>query len=252
VTERDLAGPVAAYRDYVAPQLAQLATQVSALRAAVAAGNLAAARAAWLDAALTWERVGAAYGSFGDLGDAIYGLPDGLPKGVADPGFTGLHRIEYGLWHGQGAAQLLPVIDHLTADLATLRGKLPELTVDPADLPLRAHEILEDALRDHLSGATDQGAGAGYAQTYADLAGTRVVLDELAPLINARRPDLLPTAKTQMDALQQALLATQQGGAWTLSPTTAPLATRQRVNAAIGALLETLAPVPDLLEVRGP
>jgi high-affinity iron transporter len=79
-----------------------------------------------------------------------------------------------------------------------------------------------------------------------------VVLDELAPLINARRPDLLPTAKTQMDALQQALLAIQQGGAWTLSPTTAPLATRQRVNAAIGALLETLAPVPDLLEVRGP
>jgi hypothetical protein len=32
----------------------------------------------------------------------------------------------------------------------------------------------------------------------------------------------------------------------------APLAVRQRVNAATGQLLETLAPIPDLLEVKAP
>ena len=172
-------------------------------------------------------------------------LPEPL---VDDPDFTGLHRVEYGLWHGQGAAQLLAVVDKLAADVGELAAGLPGLTMDPADLPLRAHEILEDALRGHLSGLTDQGSGAGYAETEADMRGTRVVLDELAPLIDARRKDLLPAAATQMDALQQALRATGHDGVWT-RPADAPPATRQRVDAALGALLETLAPVPDLLEL---
>ena len=78
-----------------------------------------------------------------------------------------------------------------------------DLAGDPTNLPLRAHEILEDALRDHLSGLDDQGSGAAFAETYADLQVTRVVLGELAPLINARAPKLLPAARTQMDALQR-------------------------------------------------
>ena len=51
-----------------------------------------------------------------------------------------------------------------------------------------------------------------------------------------------------MDALQQALLATHAAGQWE-SPGSAPLLARQQVNAAMGALLETLSQVPDLLEV---
>jgi high-affinity iron transporter len=251
VSTKDLEAPVAQYQTYVATQLATLTGQVAKLRADVAAESLDAARADWLPAQLTWEQVGAAYGSFADIGDAIGGQPTGLPGGAGDPDFTGLHRVEYGLWHGQRTAELLPVLDKLTADIKTLRGTLTSLTVDPADLPLRAHEILEDALRDHLTGATDQGAGAGFAETWADAQGTRVVLDELASLITARRADLVPTATKQLDTLTATLQATRHNGSWT-SVAAAPLATRQAVNAAIGALLETLAPIPDLLEVRGP
>ena len=249
VLTSDLVGPVARYREYVSRQLTTLGTQVSRLGAAIAGGDRAAARASWLAAQLTWEQVGAAYGGFAELGDAIGGLPQGHPQGVRDPGFTGLHRIEYGLWHGQGRNELLPVTDKLAADLSSLRRKLPDLTIDPADLPLRAHEILEDALREHLTGLSDQGSGASYAETDADLQGTRVVLDELAPLINARRADLLPAAATQMDALHQALRATRTGGVWTPAADASPVA-RRRVDAVLGALLETLAPVPDLLELR--
>lgn len=249
VSDKDLAAPLAAYQAYVAPKLADLLRQVAVLRTAIGANDTVRARAGWLTAQSTWEQVGAAYGSFGDLGDAIGGLPSGLPGGVTDPDFTGLHRIEYGLWHGERAATLLPVVDKLAADLTTLRGKLPELTIDPNDLSLRAHEILEDALRDHLTGQTDMGSGAGFAETYADLQGTRVVLDELAPLITARRPELPGAARDQMATLERALLANRVGGVWT-TLSAAPLANRQRVDAALGALLETLSAVPDLLEIR--
>ncbi|MEN3310065.1 MAG: high-affinity iron transporter [Micromonosporaceae bacterium] len=249
VSEKDLAAPVAAYQAYVAPKLADLLRQVGTLRGAVQAGDVATARSDWLAAQSTWEQVGAAYGSFEDLGDAIGGLPHGLPGGVTDADFTGLHRIEFGLWHNEKPASLLPVVDKLAADVTELRGKLPQLTIDPNDLSLRAHEILEDALRDHLTGSTDQGSGAAFAETYADLQGTRVVFEELAALVTARRPELPAQARDQMNTLEVALLANRTDGRW-LGLSAAPLANRQRVNGALGALLETLAAVPDLLEIR--
>jgi high-affinity iron transporter len=50
-------------------------------------------------------------------------------------------------------------------------------------------------------------------------------------------------------ALERALLAARSVARW--RPTVqAPLAARQAVNSATGALLETLSSVPDLLEVR--
>jgi high-affinity iron transporter len=250
VTLAGLTGPNKAYQAYAARQLAALAGAVTTIRADLRRGDLAAARRDWLAAQLDWERVGASYDSFGDAGVAVDGLPDGLPGGVHDRNFTGLHRLGYGLWHGQDRAALLPAVDGLARDVAAVRMSLtsPDIAGDPTNLPLRAHEILEDALRDHLSGIDDQGGGAAYAETYADLQATRAVLGELSPLISARAPELLPAARAQMDALQRALLAARAGGRWQ-SPGSAPLAARQQVNAAIGALLETLSSVPDLLEI---
>ncbi|MGH3745384.1 MAG: EfeM/EfeO family lipoprotein, partial [Mycobacteriales bacterium] len=164
--------------------------------------------------------------------------------------FTGLHRLEYGLWHGQSAAALLPVVTTLAADVATVRSTLTtdDEAGDPTQLPLRAHEIVEDALRDHLSGSDDQGSGQAYALTYADTQVDEVVLGELAPLIDVRSPHLVATARAQLARLRAALDAAKVDGRW-VAPRSTPLAARQDVNAAIRALLETLADVPTLLEV---
>lgn len=250
VTVAELAGPNRAYQAYAARQLAELAGAARRVQADLRRDDLAAARRDWLTAQMDWERVGASYDSFGDAGIAVDGLPDGLPGGVHDKNFTGLHRLEYGLWHGQDSASLLPVADELAHNVGAVRKDLTSADIagDPANLPLRAHEILEDALRDHLSGIDDQGGGAAYAETYADLQATRAVLAELSPLIAARAPELLPAARTQLDALRRALLATRADGRWQ-PPGSTPLAARQQVNAAIGALLETLSSVPDLLEI---
>jgi high-affinity iron transporter len=250
VTLAELTGPNTQYQKYAAADLAQLSTAVAAVQADLAAGNLAAAKTDWLTAQLDWEKVGASYDSFGDLGTAVDGLPDGLPLGVNDPGFTGLHRLEYGLWNGRSAAELIPAAAVLAADIAKVQKNLTtdDLAGDPTQLPIRAHEIIEDALRDHLSGIDDEGAGAAYPETYADTQVDQVVLGELAPPINARVPGLVTTALNQEKALQTALLATQVDGQWQSMQQT-PLAQREAVDAAIGSLLETLAQVPDLLEV---
>jgi high-affinity iron transporter len=244
----ELEVPIRQYQAYVEGQLTVLTGEVGALRSAIASGSVASARAAWLPAQLTWERVGAAYGSFGDLAGAIDGGPQGLVGGVHDPAFTGLRRIEYGLWHGQSLPALAPYASRLTADVATLRRKLPTVTAAPLDMTLRVHEILEDAQRDHLSGVSDMGAGTGYAETLADVDGTRVVLGELRSLIEERKPGLVAKVESDLDTLAHALAATRHHGVWD-DESTGPPAERQRVNAAIGQELETVSPVPDLLEI---
>ncbi|MFG2043804.1 EfeM/EfeO family lipoprotein [Dactylosporangium sp. NPDC048998] len=250
VLAQDLATALGGYEEYAAARLAELASDVTALRAAVSGGDIVKARTAWLTARLRWARVGAAYGTFADLADAIGGLPQGLPGGTGDPDFTGLHRIEYGLWHGEDPARLLDVVDRLAADVSRLRDTLHEVLPAPADLPLRAHEILEDALRDDLTGLTDFGGGAGLAATWAGVDATEALLDLLAPLLDARRPDLLPAIRAGLDAVRQALQAARSGDAWPAPDTLAP-AGRRRIDAALGGALETLARVPGLLEVVG-
>lgn len=250
VTVADLTPANDRYQAYAAAQLADLAHQVTTIQADLQRNDIAKAKQDWLAAQLDWERVGASYDSFGDLGVAVDGLPTAFQNGVNDKDFTGLHRLEYGLWHGQSAAELQQVTAVLARDIATVRKNLTsdDLAGDPTNLPIRAHEIMEDALRDHLSGMDDEGGGAALAQTYADVQVTRVILGYLAPLIDARQPGLVGTLTTELNTLDQALLATQANGAWT-SLGAAPQSAREHVDAAIGAELETAASVPDLLEV---
>lgn len=250
VTVAELAGPNEKYEAYAAARLQALAARVAAIRADLTREDLGAARRDWLGAQLEWERVGASYNSFGADGVAVDGLPDGLPGGVDDPHFTGLHRLEYGLFHGQGAGRLLPVVTRLAQDIARVQANLgsDELAGDPANLPLRAHEIIEDAQRDHLSGMDDEGGAAGYAMTYADTEVDRAVLGFLSALLADRAPGLPATLSAQLDTLQRQLLRARVGGRW-LAPAQAPLALRQQIDAAAGELLESLSLVPVLLEV---
>jgi high-affinity iron transporter len=248
VTENDLKPAMRAYQTYVDGLLATLTVQVQRIRTDLGSGNLDAARPDWTSAILTWDRVGAAYGSFKDYGDAIAGLPHGLPGGTNDADFKGLRRLEFGLWHGQPAARLIPVADALSDEVAKLRAGLADAMPEPADQTKRPHEILEDTLRFQLMGYTNQGAGTEYAETSAAAEATRAVLGQFAPLITARAPKLLGETGSALDTLAEALRATRQGGHW-VPMAQVPPEKRRAVDAALGQALETLAAVPLLIEL---
>lgn len=245
-----LAGPVRAYRTWVATALPQLLTAARTLDSDVAHGDLAAARADWLPAHLAYERLGAAYNSFGDFDREIDGLADGLPQGVATPGWTGFHAIEYGLWHGRSAARLRPLTRELVTDIQALRRDFPSEDTDPGDLPLRAHEILENALQFQLTGIADYGSGTALATLGANVRGTREVLDTLRSLLRARDTGLLTAADQQLARVQSDLTKCRTSkGNW-IPPARLDTARRQRLDADLGQLLERLAAVPQLLTAR--
>ncbi|MGX1472258.1 UNVERIFIED_CONTAM: high-affinity iron transporter [Streptomyces canus] len=249
VSAHDLAGPLKSYKAYVNRGLTTLVARTRRLSDDITAGRLGAARTDWLTAQRTYASLGAAYGTFQDYDQRIDGRPDGLPGGVHDKAFTGFHRIEYGLWHGQSASELTAPAKELAADAAGLRKAFPAQDFDPGDLPLRAHEILENALQFELTGDADQGSGTELATADANLTGTRELLTVLRPLLTTRAPHLLPTVDADIARLQKLLDSAHHGGSWT--PVDRLDATaRARLNGATGQLLEDLSPVPDLLEIR--
>ncbi len=247
-----------AYRGYVASKLSTLRGQIAAVAAATGSGNLAKARSAWLSAHMTWLEIGqddGAYGAFGELGGKLDGLAAGHPRGTADSGFTGFHRIEFDLWtkHDLAAA---------STDTATLQRLLTQLTKVPLStyLPatatgignwlLRPHEVLEDALRDSLTADDDYGSGTDLASTAADVTAVRRLLSELKPAIDPVAPHLVSDASAELDALTGAIDATQVKGPGP-SLQDLPIRQRQQIDADVGAALETLAPIPDLLTSTG-
>ncbi|MEU9348359.1 iron uptake transporter permease EfeU [Streptomyces sp. NPDC048278] len=249
VSENDLAAPLNAYKAYVEQGLATLVAQTRTLDADIAGNHLDKARTDWLTAHLTYSSLGAAYGTFEDFDQKINGRADGLPGGVADQDFAGFHRVEYGLWHGQTAGRLKAPAQALADAAAGLRKAFPAQDFDPGDLPLRAHEILENTLQFELTADTDEGSGTNLATANANLAGTGELLTVLRPLLTTRAPKLLPAVDADIARLQKLLDAEHRGASWT-PVEQLDTVTRQRIAGATGQLLEDLAPVPDLLEIR--
>jgi iron uptake system component EfeO len=248
VSKNDLYAPTQTYRAYVTAGLKVLARKTGTLRAAVDGGDLGAARSAWLPAHLAYERLGAAYDTFEDFDGKINGRPDGLPGGVHDPGFTGFHRVEYGLWHGESAGSLRKAADGLDSDVRGLVAAFPQQETEPGDLGLRAHEIMENSQQFQLSGEADQGSGTSLATVSANLEGTTEVLSVLRPLLSTRYPGM-PQVDAWLKRTEALVAAQDHGGTWTpvadLSQTD-----REHLDGAVGELLENLAPVASICTVR--
>jgi iron uptake system component EfeO len=249
VTRNDLLGPLKTYQQHVTEGLVDLVTNTAKLKDTVRSGNRQTSQTAWLTAHLSYERLGAAYDAFGDLDGSINGTTDGLPGGTADEGFTGFHRLEYGLWHNEDMSALGAVADQLDANAHQLQQSFGDSQVDGNDLGLRSHEIMENTLQFELTARTDFGSGTNLATARANIDGTRAVLEVLRPLLQPRYP-ALSTVDKWLDRTQADLDGTHKpDGTWT------PVAQldakqRQKINGDVSELTEQLAPIAAIAEPR--
>jgi iron uptake system component EfeO len=240
------------YQAYAEAGLKVLARETAVLAGDVSSASkgqqsLAAARRDWLTAHLQYQTLGAAYGTFGDYDGEIDG--DANADGVSSPDWTGFYRLEYGLWHGQPARELTSVAAALNKNVNALLAWWPTQEIPLSDVGLRTHEILENALEFQLSGNDDYGSGTTLATTLANIQGTRALLTLLNPLI-APRYTGLPAVYTGLGQLQSLLEQEHRpNGSWV--PVSAlPTPTREAIDAAAGAVLQSLAPIASITEPR--
>jgi high-affinity iron transporter len=247
-------GPTAQYRTYAIDQLSLMESQVKRLQSALAANDRTGAREAWRAAYVSYLRLGAVYlvGPLATLNQAIDGNAGGLPGGTASPRFTGLHRIEYGLWTSAQPRALLSQARQLNRNVRQLRGVLGKVSIAPLEYATRAHEILEDAARDLLSDTTVPWSKEGVLATNAGLQATEEVIATLRPLLTGRE-NTIPIVKTELAALRtvMASLAAAHGGRL---PSNEQLTQAQAelLDGTLGGTLEALSQVPGALETELP
>jgi iron uptake system EfeUOB component EfeO/EfeM len=224
-----------------------MASETATLAAAVRGGNLATARRDWLTAHLQYESLGDAYDAFGNFDTEIDGRAD--PVGVTSPQWTGFFRLEYGLWHRQSLASLVPVASALNRSVDQLATWWPTQEVPLADLGRRAHEVIENALEFQLTGHDDYGSGSTLASTLAAITASRQLLALLHPLLAPRYPGL-PAVYAGLNQLQSLLAKERLASGWWVPVSALPSATREAIDAACGQLLQELAPIASITEPR--
>jgi hypothetical protein len=248
---RAFIAPVAAYKRYAERWTTIAEHEASALRDALASGDRAGARAAWQATWGSYLHLGAVYGLLGDLNQEIDGMPNGILAGVADPHFSGLHRLESGLWSGASPRFLAPVADALVRNLQRLRMTLPSVQIPPLEYATRAHEILEDAQRDLLSGTHVPWSGQGVLGTAAGLDATEEVFHTLQPLLSGRE-NTEAEVRSELGLLRSAIAQIHHNHRdW---PALAQLSMRERelLNGGLAGALTALELLPGTLETKTP
>ena len=224
-----------------------MASETATLAVAVRGGNLATARRDWLTAHLQYETLGDAYDAFGNFDTEIDGRAD--PVGLTSPRWTGFFRLEYGLWHGQSLASLVPVANTLNRYVDQLVTWWPAQQVPLADIGRRAHEVIENALEFQLTGHDDYGSGTTLASTDAAIAASRQLLSLLQPLLAPRYP-ALPSVYTGLSQLQSLLEKEKLPNGWWVPVSALPTASRRAIDAACGQVLQELAPIASIADPR--
>jgi iron uptake system component EfeO len=247
VTYNELIPLAKTYQAETEAALKVLAPETAALAAAVRGGNLAEARRDWLTAHLQYETLGDAYDAFGNFDTEIDGRAD--PTGITSPQWTGFYRLEYGLWHGQSLASLVPVAGTLNSDVDQLVTWWQTQQVPLADLGRRAHEVIENALEFQLTGHDDYGSGTTLASTVAAITASRVLLALLHPLLAPRYPGL-PAVYAGLNRLQALLEKERLPNGWWVPVPALPGSARQAIDAACGQVLQELAPIASITEPR--
>lgn len=125
-------GPVSRYRVYSEHQAKAVQRYVTRLQGDLRVGDVAAAKDDELAAYDHYLRLGAAYGVLGKLDEEIDGNPGRLPGGTHSPEFTGLHRIEMGLWEGEAPARLIAPARYLAAKVKRLQVAVRRIPISPS------------------------------------------------------------------------------------------------------------------------
>jgi iron uptake system EfeUOB component EfeO/EfeM len=210
---REFIGPLSEYRVYLGRRASQIVAATAALAEKVAAGDVAGAKAAWLAARTPWREIAPVSARLGDLSNQMDPLAEYLAEREKDPGFTGFHRIEYGLWVENSTQGLAPVADKLLAEAAGLKDRLSALEVQPADLAGNA-AALATRVAEQASGSRTPYSHADLAEFSADLAGLSKSALLVDPLVAAADPVASKALHQALDAAEALLDGFKVDGAW--------------------------------------
>jgi iron uptake system component EfeO len=196
------------YATYVDDQITFLLVPVQELAAAIKAGDLAAAQAAYIKARPFYERIEPVAESFPDLDPAIDLRIGDVEQGTE---WTGFHPIEQGLFEKQSTDGLSTLADGLVANVQRLQQQATQLsdaTNGGTEGGYQAFEIangsatlLDEVLASKITGEEEAYSKIDLLDFEANVEGSLQAFATLKPALDQIDPTIVPQISAGFDAL---------------------------------------------------
>ena len=196
------------YATYVDDQISFLLPPVQELAAALKAGDLAAAQAAYVKARPFYERIEPVAESFPDLDPAI-----DLRVGDVEAGttWTGFHPIEQGLFEKQSTDGLSELGDQLVVDIQSLQAEAAKLSAatqageaggyQAFEIANGSATLLDEVLASKITGEEETYSKIDLLDFEANVEGSLQAFATLKPALDQIDPTVVPQIATAFDAL---------------------------------------------------
>ncbi|TLQ46381.1 iron uptake system protein EfeO [Streptomyces marianii] len=197
---------VAAYRTYAQQQADETLPKAKVFTDAVRAGDIEAAKKAYADSRIGWERTEPVAESFGDIDPKV----DLREDGVADlePGekWTGWHRLEKALWQdGKLGAEEKALADTLDKDLAVWVKKVGTAEITPTSMANGAKELLDEVATGKVTGEEERYSHTDLVDFKANVEGAQKSYELLKPVASKNDAELVAELDKQFAALNTLL-----------------------------------------------
>src|SRR5579871_6582277 len=185
----DLVQPIADYKVFVSEKTDKLVSDTTKFVAAIKAGNLQKAKELYAPTRMSYEAVEPVAELFNDLDGSLDSRADDHEKKEEDPGFTGFHRIEYGLWEKNSTQGLGETADKLLADVKELHARIAKLTFPPDKVVGGAAALMDEVSKTKISGEEDRYSHTDLWDFKANFDGSKKIFDLVRPLLTRKDPD---------------------------------------------------------------
>ncbi|MFJ3764838.1 iron uptake system protein EfeO [Streptomyces sp. NPDC090082] len=198
---------VAAYRQYVQAQADATLPKVKVFTDAVRAGDVEAAKKAYAESRIGWERTEPVAESFGDIDPKVDVREDGLEDGQ-DPAkdWTGWHRLEKALWQdkkiGAREKELAGLLD---TDLADWVKRVGKAEITPTSMANGAKELLDEVASGKVTGEEERYSHTDLVDFKANVEGAQKSFELLKPVARKNDPKLVTELDKQFAALNTLL-----------------------------------------------
>ncbi|GAB7193615.1 iron uptake system protein EfeO [Kineococcus sp. NUM-3379] len=228
---------VAAYRAWVQERADASVPLVERFRDAVAAGDVAGARAQYAPSRVPWESIEPVAESFGDLDPRMDAREADLAEGET---FSGWHRLEKALWTGEDLAPLVPVADQLLLDVRELAQRVPNAALTPTSIGNGAKELLDEVATGKITGEEEAFSHTDLVDFEANVTGAEKALEALRPIVQESDPELVATLDTEFADVRGALAPYRTPDGF-VSYDTVTEEQRRELSRAVEALSEPLS-----------
>ncbi|MGA4848522.1 iron uptake system protein EfeO [Streptomyces sp. G5(2025)] len=205
---------VAAYREYAQEQADATLPKAKAFTDAVREGDLTAAKKAYADSRIGWERTEPVAESFGDIDPKVDVREDGLEDGQ-DPEkeWTGWHRLERALWKdkkiGKREKELATLLDR---DLKDWQNRVGKAVITPTSMANGAKELLDEVATGKVTGEEERYSHTDLVDFKANVEGAEKSYELLKPVAAENDPKLTKELDKQFAALDALLEKYREGG----------------------------------------